>query len=192
MGHSRRCPRLIPRHCEHRGVAGELRLGALLDRLESLGEPEALQIHFRVERWALDEFPLPARLFEDVVEWLYREDRFIRGNLTIAGRIAAPEALAMPLLSVVNPRSVIVPAESILALHHAAPSAEKRLTLSSCVEAIIAAQIGDTEKAIQYGIAAMLMDLADVGGNVKHGCHIASMGGTWMMLAYALGGMRAR
>src|SRR6201989_792583 len=34
------------------------------------------------------------------------------------------------------------------------------------------------------------MDLADVGGNVKDGCHIASMGGTWMMLAYGLGGMR--
>ena len=36
----------------------------------------------------------------------------------------------------------------------------------------------------------MLMDLADVGGNVKDGCHIASMGGTWMMLTYGLGGMR--
>ena len=34
------------------------------------------------------------------------------------------------------------------------------------------------------------MDLADVGGNVRDGCHIASMGGTWMMLAYGLGGMR--
>ena len=55
-------------------------------------------------------------------------------------------------------------------------------SLSSCVEAIIAAQIGDTEKAIRYGMAALLMDLADVGGNVKDGCHIASMGGTWMML----------
>jgi alpha,alpha-trehalose phosphorylase len=63
-------------------------------------------------------------------------------------------------------------------------------SLSSCVEAIIAAQIGHTEKAIRYGIAALLMDLADVGGNVKDGCHIASMGGTWMMLAYGLGGMR--
>jgi alpha,alpha-trehalose phosphorylase len=62
--------------------------------------------------------------------------------------------------------------------------------LSSCVEAIIAAQVGDTHKAIQYGIAALLMDLADVGGNVKDGCHIASMGGTWMMLTYGLGGMR--
>ena len=39
-------------------------------------------------------------------------------------------------------------------------------------------------------MAALLMDLADVGGNVKDGCHIASMGGTWMMLAYGFGGMR--
>jgi alpha,alpha-trehalose phosphorylase len=61
--------------------------------------------------------------------------------------------------------------------------------LSSCVEAIIAAQTGDVEKAIRYGMAALLMDLADVGGNVKDGCHIASMGGTWMMLTYGLGGM---
>jgi alpha,alpha-trehalose phosphorylase len=63
-------------------------------------------------------------------------------------------------------------------------------SLSSCVEAIIAAQVGDTEKAIRYGMAALLMDLADVGGNVKDGCHIASMGGTWMMVTYGLGGMR--
>jgi alpha,alpha-trehalose phosphorylase len=63
-------------------------------------------------------------------------------------------------------------------------------SLSSCVEAIIAAQIGDTERAVRYGMAALLMDLADVGGNVKDGCHIASMGGTWMMLTYGLGGMR--
>jgi alpha,alpha-trehalose phosphorylase len=63
-------------------------------------------------------------------------------------------------------------------------------SLSSCVEAIIAAQIGNMEKAIRYGIAALLMDLADVGGNVRDGCHIASMGGTWMMLTYGFGGMR--
>ena len=46
------------------------------------------------------------------------------------------------------------------------------------------------EKAIRYGMAALLMDLADVGGNVKDGCHIASMGGTWMMFTYGFGGMR--
>ncbi len=63
-------------------------------------------------------------------------------------------------------------------------------SLSSAVEAIVAAQTGDVDKAIDYGMAALLMDLADVGGNVKDGCHIASMGGAWMMLAYGLGGMR--
>jgi alpha,alpha-trehalose phosphorylase len=63
-------------------------------------------------------------------------------------------------------------------------------SLSSCVEAIIAAQVGDMEKAIRYGMAALLMDLADVGGNVRDGCHIASMGGTWMMLTYGFGGMQ--
>jgi alpha,alpha-trehalose phosphorylase len=63
-------------------------------------------------------------------------------------------------------------------------------SLSSCVEAIIAGQIGDMDKAFRYGMAALLMDLADVGGNVKDGCHIASMGGTWMMLTYGFGGMR--
>jgi alpha,alpha-trehalose phosphorylase len=63
-------------------------------------------------------------------------------------------------------------------------------SLSSCIEAVIAAQTGDVEKAIEYGIAALLMDLDNVNGNVKDGCHIAAMGGTWMMLAYGLGGMR--
>jgi alpha,alpha-trehalose phosphorylase len=63
-------------------------------------------------------------------------------------------------------------------------------SLSSCIEAIIAAQIGDMDRAIRYGMAALLMDVADVGGNVKDGCHIASMGGTWMMLTYGFGGMR--
>ena len=34
------------------------------------------------------------------------------------------------------------------------------------------------------------MDLADVGGNVKDGCHIASMGGSWMAAVYGFAGMR--
>jgi alpha,alpha-trehalose phosphorylase len=63
-------------------------------------------------------------------------------------------------------------------------------SLSSCVEAIIAAEIGNVEKAFSYGLAALLMDLADIGGNVMDGCHIASMGGTWMMMVYGFAGMR--
>ena len=116
-----------------------------------------------------------------------------------------------PLLLFYHPlniyrKQVIKQADVVLAmflLGDAFPAEEKKrnfdfydplttgdLSLSSCVEAIIAAQIGDMDKAIRYGMAALLMDLADVGGNVKDGCHIASMGGTWMMLTYGFGGMR--
>ena len=34
------------------------------------------------------------------------------------------------------------------------------------------------------------MDLGDASGNVKDGCHIASMGGTWMGVVYGLAGFR--
>jgi alpha,alpha-trehalose phosphorylase len=63
-------------------------------------------------------------------------------------------------------------------------------SLSSCVEAIVALEVGEFDKAVEYMRSALLMDLADVGGNVKDGCHIASMGGTWMALAYGFGGLR--
>jgi alpha,alpha-trehalose phosphorylase len=63
-------------------------------------------------------------------------------------------------------------------------------SLSSCMEAIIALEIGEFDKAVNYARAALLMDLANVGGNVKDGCHIASMGGTWMVFTYGFGGLR--
>jgi alpha,alpha-trehalose phosphorylase len=63
-------------------------------------------------------------------------------------------------------------------------------SLSSCIEAIVALEIGKFDKAVSYGRAALLMDLGDVGGNVKDGCHIASMGGTWMVFTYGFAGLR--
>ncbi len=63
-------------------------------------------------------------------------------------------------------------------------------SLSSCIEAIIAFEVGEFDKAVTYMRAALLMDLADVGGNVTDGCHIASMGGTWMAVVYGFGGLR--
>jgi alpha,alpha-trehalose phosphorylase len=63
-------------------------------------------------------------------------------------------------------------------------------SLSSCIQSIIAAEIGNLEKTVKYALVALLMDLADVGGNVKDGCHIASMGGTWMVMTYGMAGMR--
>ena len=63
-------------------------------------------------------------------------------------------------------------------------------SLSVCIQSILASELGYKEKAIDYGRAALLMDLADIGGNVADGCHIASMGGSWMVLVYGFAGMR--
>jgi alpha,alpha-trehalose phosphorylase len=54
----------------------------------------------------------------------------------------------------------------------------------------MAAEVGELDKAVEYARAAALMDLGDVAGNVKDGCHIASMGGVWMVFVYGLAGFR--
>ncbi len=63
-------------------------------------------------------------------------------------------------------------------------------SLSACVQSILAAEIGYEHKALEYFQYALLMDLADVAGNVVDGVHIASTGGVWMALVYGFGGVR--
>lgn len=88
------------------------------DLAASLLDSEALAIHMRVVRWMLDEFPLPGQLFEDIIELLYRENRFMDGSLQIGGRSVGVECLKSPVLTVVNPRGVVVPLASVQAALH--------------------------------------------------------------------------
>ncbi len=63
-------------------------------------------------------------------------------------------------------------------------------SLSVCIQSIVAAENGYGEAAFRYFRYAVLMDLADIGGNVRDGVHVASIGGTWMAVTYGLAGMR--
>jgi alpha,alpha-trehalose phosphorylase len=63
-------------------------------------------------------------------------------------------------------------------------------SLSASIQSIAAAEIGYLDRAMEYGRYALLMDLGDIGDNVSDGCHIASMGGTWMVLVYGFAGLR--
>jgi alpha,alpha-trehalose phosphorylase len=63
-------------------------------------------------------------------------------------------------------------------------------SLSVCIQSIIAGEIGYHEKAYSYFRYAVLVDLADLGGNVRDGAHVAAIGGTWMNLVYGFGGLR--
>ncbi len=63
-------------------------------------------------------------------------------------------------------------------------------SLSVSVQSILAMELGYRDKAIEYLRYSLWMDLADVYANVDQGCHIASMGGTWMAIVYGIAGMR--
>lgn len=97
------------------------------DFFASLGSSRLLKKHMRVERWMLDEAPMPGHLFEQVVENLYRQDSLMQGTLAIAGRTLSPASVTAPLLSVYDPHSVVIPPDSVIAFHEAAGSARKRL-----------------------------------------------------------------
>jgi alpha,alpha-trehalose phosphorylase len=63
-------------------------------------------------------------------------------------------------------------------------------SLSSCIQSIVASEIGDEQAAVEYFTYALLMDLADLAGNVSDGAHVASAAGAWMALVFGFGGVR--
>lgn len=97
------------------------------DFLASLGSSHDLRTHMMVERWTLDEAPMPGKLFEDIVERLYRGDHLMRGILSIGGQSIGPVQVRSPLLAVYDPRSVVVPPDSIVAFCDAAGSSNRKL-----------------------------------------------------------------
>lgn len=97
------------------------------DFINSLESLNTLEGHLLVQRWTLDEAPMARLLFEEIVECLYREDRFMRRRLVIHGRQVGPSDVVSPLLSVYDPRSLIIPPASIIEFQKAAASAIKRL-----------------------------------------------------------------
>lgn len=84
-----------------------------LDGLLSLNDPRASDTHARVERWALDEVPLSARLTHEVLHQLYRENRFCRDALVIGGRTLGPSSLRVSTLAVVNTADAIAPRAAV-------------------------------------------------------------------------------
>jgi alpha,alpha-trehalose phosphorylase len=63
-------------------------------------------------------------------------------------------------------------------------------SLSACVQAVIAAEVGQLQLAYDYLGEAAFVDLHDLHNNVRDGVHIASLAGAWMSLVSGFGGMR--
>ncbi|HLX58131.1 MAG TPA: glycosyl hydrolase family 65 protein, partial [Ktedonobacteraceae bacterium] len=63
-------------------------------------------------------------------------------------------------------------------------------SLSASTQAVMAAEVGQLQLAYDYLGEAALMDLHDLGHNVRDGVHLASLGGAWTALVAGFGGMR--
>jgi alpha,alpha-trehalose phosphorylase len=63
-------------------------------------------------------------------------------------------------------------------------------SLSACVQAIVAAEVGHLDLAYDYFGEAALMDLGDLEHNTRDGLHIASLAGSWMAALAGFGGLR--
>jgi len=65
-------------------------------------------------------------------------------------------------------------------------------SLSPCVHAVLAARIGDIDKAYELYLRTARLDLDDYNREVGEGLHITSMAGSWMAIVEGFGGKRVR
>ena len=62
-------------------------------------------------------------------------------------------------------------------------------SLSSCVQAIVAAEVGYDELAVEYFNRSLFLDLSDSHGNTAQGVHVANAGGVWAGIVHGFAGM---
>jgi len=65
-------------------------------------------------------------------------------------------------------------------------------SLSPCIHTILASSIGYKTKAYELYLRTARLDLDDYNNDTADGCHITSMGGTWMAFVKGFGGMRVK
>jgi polyhydroxyalkanoate synthase len=99
----------------------------LADAVLSVTDSHAMELHARVERWALDEVPVPGKLVHQIIEWLYRENLFCQGALKIGDTLVGPQSVSVPTLAVINTADEVAPLDSIKPFIDAMPAKDARI-----------------------------------------------------------------
>jgi len=121
------------------------------------------------------------------------------------GRNTYPLLLHVPYFDLYR-KQVLKQADTVLAMHWCGDkfTAEEKArnfdyyerrtardsSLSSCTQAVLAAEIGHLDLAYDYAYEAALIDLLDLQENSRNGLHMASLGGAWLALVAGFGGFR--
>jgi alpha,alpha-trehalose phosphorylase len=85
---------------------------------------------------------------------------------------------------------VFTPEQKARNVDYYEPLTVRDSSLSACIQAVMAAEVGYMALAYDYFAEAALTDLHDLHSNVRNGLHIASLAGSWIVAVAGFGGMR--
>jgi alpha,alpha-trehalose phosphorylase len=63
-------------------------------------------------------------------------------------------------------------------------------SLSASIQAVVAAEVGHLDVALDYLRETAMIDLRDLAGNVEDGAHLAALSGAWLAVVGGFGGLR--
>ncbi len=118
---------------------------------------------------------------------------------------AYPLMMSVPYVQLYR-KQVVKQADLVLAMHLCGdefPPDQKRRnfeyyeqvtvrdsSLSAATQAVLAAEVGHLDLALDYTAETALVDLRDLASNTSHGLHLAALAGTWSALVAGFGGLR--
>jgi len=75
-----------------------------------------LETFMRMEKWIFDSPDQPARAFREFVQWLYKENRLIRGELMLDGKAVSLKNIRCPVLNIYAKNDHLVPPSASICL----------------------------------------------------------------------------
>jgi len=127
LGDAEPCPGSLLSHFSALASPDTFIWSRLTDAAFSVTDSHAMEIHARVERWALDEVPLPGKLVHQLIEWLYRENLFCQGALKIGGTLVGPQSVSVPTLAVINTADDVALLDAVKPFIDAMPTSDARI-----------------------------------------------------------------
>ncbi len=129
------------------------------------------------ERWdfaatSADQYPL---LLHFPYSTLYRKQVVKQADLVLAMHLRG---------------DAFTPEQKARNMEYYEPMTVRDSSLSSCTQAVMAAETGHLGLAYQYIGESSLIDLDDLEHNTKDGLHMAALAGSWVALVEGLGGVR--
>src|SRR5262249_36439326 len=97
------------------------------DLVKRADDEDAVRHFVALESWLEDNVAFPGGLYRQYIRGCYQENRLVRGDMKVAGRVVDLSRISMPLLNVVALRDRICEPPSSLALMERTSSSDKQV-----------------------------------------------------------------